>query len=412
MRTVVGLDIGTSKIACLVGEVDDEGRLRVIGVGVVPSAGVKKGLIVDLEGAGRAIETAVTKAEHTSGVTLEDALVGVAGAHIVSLNSRGTVSISRSNHVVQQDDVRRVLEAARTVALPHSHQVVHLIPRGFWLDDENGVRNPVGLHGYRLEVEAHLVAASRAVLQTVEACCAEAGLHVQAFVLQPLAAGEAVLTEDEKELGVVLVDVGGGTTDIGIFLEGAAWHTVSLPVGGHHLSHDLAVGLQCPLPVAETLKVRYGCASVAAVTENEPVDAATFGDTSAHTITRRDIAEVLEYRVLDLFDLIRREIKRSGYDGLLPAGLVFCGGSAQLSGLRELAAEYFGLPVRVGQPRTAHLSGLIDTLGSPAFAATVGLLQWGAHHHQVRRDERRINGYSSSTWKERLSRWLTSLLPE
>ncbi len=411
MQTVVGLDIGTSKIACLVGEVDDGERLRIIGVGVVPSAGVKKGLIVDLEAVVKAIEVAATKAEHTSGLTLEHTLVGVAGAHIISLNSRGTVSISRSSHVVQQDDVRRVVEAARTVALPHSHQIIHLIPRGFWLDEENGVRNPVGLHGYRLEVEAHLVAASRAVLQTVETCCAEAGLQVQAFVLQPLAAGESVLTEDEKELGVVLVDIGGGTTDIGIFLEGAAWHTVSLPVGGHHLSHDLAVGLQCPLPVAEKLKIQYGSASTAAVTDNEPVDAATFGDTSARTITRRDIAEVLEYRVLDLFDLIRREVKRSGYDGLLPAGLVFCGGSAQLSGLRELAAEYFGLPVRIGQPRTAHLSGLIDTLGSPAFAATVGLLQWGAHHHQVREVGHR-NGHASSAWRERFSRWLTSLLPE
>lgn len=412
MRTVVGVDIGTSKIACLVGEVDDDhDRLRVIGVGVVPSAGVRKGTIVDLEAATRAVETAITKAEHTSGLTLDHALVGVAGSHIVSLNSRGTVSISRSSHVVHQEDVQRVIEAARTIALPHSHEIVHLIPRGFWLDNENGVRNPVGLHGYRLEVEAHLVAASRAALQTVESCCKEAGVSVQAFVLQPLAAGEAVLTEDEKELGVVLVDIGGGTTDIAIFLEGAAWHTVSLPVGGYHLSHDLAVGLQCPLPVAEELKIRYGCASPAAIPDNEPVDVATFGDTPLHPITRRDIAEVLEYRVLDLFDLIRREIKRSGYDGLLPAGLVFCGGSAQLAGLRELAAEYFQLPVRIGQPRTAHLSGLVDTLGSPAFAATVGLLQWGAHHHQVR-EERHGAGHPSSAWKERLSRWLTTLLPE
>ncbi len=411
MRHVVGLDIGSSKIGCLVGEVDDHGRLRIIGIGVVPSAGVKKGAIVDLEAATRAVEAAVTRAEHTSGVAFQGALVGVSGAHIVSLNSRGTVSISRGNHTVQHDDVQRVLEAARAIALPHSHEVIHLIPRGFWLDSENGVRNPVGLHGYRLEVEAHVVAASTTALQTLETCCRGAGVDVQAFVLDPLAAGEAILTEDEKELGVVLVDIGGGTTDIGIFIEGAAWHTVSLPVGGHHLSHDLAVGLQCPLPVAEELKVRHGCAATALVGEDEAVDVATFGDTPLHAVTRRDIAEILEYRVLDLFDLIRREIKRSGYDGLLPAGVVFCGGSAQLEGLRELATDYFRLPVRVGQPHTAHLSGLIDSLGSPAFAATVGLLRWGAHHHQVRGHQNGA-GHSSSDWKERLARWLTTLLPE
>ncbi|MDQ7028319.1 MAG: cell division protein FtsA [Ardenticatenia bacterium] len=411
MRHVVGLDIGSSKIACLVGEVDDHGRLRIIGIGVVPSAGIRKGAIVDLEAATRAVEAAVTRAEHTSGLPFHSALVGMAGAHIVSLNSRGTISISRGSHTVQQDDVQRVLEAARAIALPHSHEIVHLIPRGFWLDSENGVRNPVGLHGYRLEVEAHVVAASTTALQTLETCCRGAGVEVQAFVLDPLAAGEAVLTEDEKELGVVLVDVGGGTTDIAIFIEGAAWHTVSLPVGGHHLSHDLAVGLQCPLPVAEELKVRHGCAATSLVTANEPVDVATFGDMPSNAVTRHDIAEILQYRVLDLFDLVRREIKRSGYDGLLPAGVVFCGGSAQLEGLRELAIEYFQLPVRVGQPHTARLSGLIDTLGSPAFAATVGLLRWGAHHHQVR-EHQNGTGHSSSDWKERLTRWLTTLLPE
>lgn len=413
METIAALDIGTSKIACLVAEREEESRrLRVIGVGVVPSRGIKKGVIVDINDVTDAIEAALSKAEHTSGVTIDDAFVGVAGSHISALNSRGTVSVSRSNHSIESGDVQRVLDEASAIAIPHPQEVVHVIPRGFWLDGENGVRDPVGLHGYKLEVEAHIVTAAATALQTIERCCDRAGLHVNAFVLEPLASGEAVLTEDERELGVVLVDIGGGTTDVSVFLEGSVWHTVCLPIGGYHLSHDLAVGLQCALPVAEKLKIKHGVASPELITDDEPIEVTTFGDAPLQGLTQRDIAEILEYRVLDIFDGIQQEMKRSGYDGLLPAGIVFCGGSSQLSGLREMASSYFDLPVRVARPKTDVLRGLVDTLNSPAYATTIGLLEWGAYHHQMQPDRSSTNGHHpKERWWNRITTWMRTLLP-
>ncbi|MGH2545046.1 MAG: cell division protein FtsA, partial [Ardenticatenaceae bacterium] len=244
---VNGLDIGTTKIACLVGEQDERQRMTVVGVGIVPSKGIKKGVIVNIEETVDAIQMAVEKAERTSGHEITEAYVGVAGSHIMALNSRGTASINRPNHRIESEDVRQALESARAIAIPHSQEVIHVVPRSYWLDGSNGVSDPIGLHGYRLEVEAHIVTAAATALQTYERCCEAAGVVAHAFVLEPLASGAAVLSEDEKELGVVLVDVGGGTTDISIFLEGSVWHTVSLPIGGYHLTHDLAVGLQCPV---------------------------------------------------------------------------------------------------------------------------------------------------------------------
>ncbi|MDQ4078525.1 MAG: cell division protein FtsA [Chloroflexota bacterium] len=413
MSTIVtGLDIGTTKIACLVGESDEHQRLRIIGVGIVPSRGIKKGVIVNVEEAVDAIHTAVEKAERTSGHEIAEAYVGVAGSHIVALNSRGTAPVNRPNHRIEDDDVRQALESARAIAIPHSQEVIHVVPRGYWLDGSNGVSDPVGLHGYRLEVEAHIVTAASTALQTYEQCCEAVGVRAHAFVLEPLASGAAVLIEDEKELGVVLVDIGGGTTDISIFLEGAVWHTVSLPIGGYHLSHDLAVGLQCPYPVAEEIKKRYGCAAAASVTDDAPLDIAHFGDDPLRQLTRRDVAEILEHRVADIFDLIQREMKRSGYDGLLPAGLVFCGGSSQLPGLKEAGRNFFGLPVRVATP--TGLTGLVDVLGSPAYATSVGLLEWGMHqdHAQGRRHRLVMNSKGvSSPWMERLRAWFSALLP-
>ncbi|HBY92394.1 MAG TPA: cell division protein FtsA [Chloroflexi bacterium] len=423
MATVVGLDVGTSKIACLVGETDEErrdGRLRIAGVGIVPSRGIKKGAIVNLDEAAGVIEAAVDKAERTSGREITNCYVGVAGAHIAALNSRGTVSISRSDHLVEAEDVTRALESARTIAIPHSQEVIHVVPRGYWLDNENGVRDPVGLHGYRLEVEAHIVTAAATALQTTEKCVNQAGVQVDGFVLEPLASGEAVLKEDETELGVVLADIGGGTTDISIFLEGSIWHTISLPVGGYHFSHDLAVGLQCPLAVAEDLKIRYGHASPDDVTDDSPIEVSSFGDSPLRGLTRHDIAEILSHRVLDIFDLILREMKRSGYDGLLPAGIVFCGGSAQLVGLRETARAYFGLPVRVAAPQ--NLAGLVDVLGTPAYATSVGLLHWGLRHDRAKLRRRTRGAVSqrardstapmSASWLERLRALLGPLLPD
>lgn len=411
MSIVTGLDIGTTKVACLVGELDKERRLRIIGVGIAPSRGIKKGVIVNVEAATEAIFEALDKAERSSGVEIHEAYVGVAGSHISALNSRGTVAINHPTHYVEKQDVRRVLEAARSIAIPYSQEVIHVVPRGYWLDGSNGVIDPVGLHGYRLEVEAHVVTAGMMALQTYERCCEAVGISTQAFVLEPLASGEAVLSEDEKELGVVLVDIGGGTTDISIFLEGAVWHTVSLPVGGYHFSHDLAVGLQCPLPVAEEIKKRYGHAAVTDVTDSNRLDISHFGEGALRPITRHDVAAILECRVFDLFELIADEIKHSGYEGMLPAGLVLCGGSSQLAGLKEAGYNYFGMPVRVASPQ--RISGLADTLRNPAYATSVGLLGWGLHHnHNGKRPTSpaiALNG--SALWAYRFRTWLDALLP-
>ncbi len=411
MSIVTGLDIGTSKIACLVAETDERQRMKIVGVGIVPSQGIKKGVIVNVEEAVEAIQLAVEKAERTSGHEITEVYVGVAGTHIAALNSRGTTSINRPSRRVESEDVNLALESARAVAIPHSQEVIHVVPRGFWLDGSNGVSDPLGLHGYRLEVEAHIVTAATATLQTYERCCEMAGVVAHAFVLEPLASSEAVLTDDEKELGVVLVDIGGGTTDISIFLEGSVWHTVSLPIGGYHLSHDLAVGLQCPYPVAEEIKKRYGSATPAALADDTPLDISHFGDEALQHWTRRDVAEILEHRLADIFDLIQREMKRSGYDGLLAAGLVFCGGSSQLPGLKEAGREFFGLPVRIAAPQ--DLNGLVDVLGSPAYATSVGLLEWGLHQDRAQgRVRRPTQGKrAASPWGERLRSWLAALLP-
>ena len=411
MSIITGLDIGTTKVACLVGELDQHRRLRVIGVGIAPSRGIKKGVIVNVEAATEAIFEAVDKAERTAGVEIREAYVGVAGSHISALNSRGTVAINHPNHYIEKDDVRRVLEAARAIAIPYSQEVIHVVPRGYWLDGSNGVIDPVGLHGYRLEVEAHIVTAGMMALQTYEKCCEAVGVSTRSFVLEPLASGEAVLNEDEKELGVVLVDIGGGTTDISIFLEGAVWHTVSLPVGGSHFSHDLAVGLQCPLPVAEEIKKRYGHAFVTDITDHEPLDISHFGDGPLRTVTRRDVASILEHRVVDIFDLIADEIKHSGYEGLLPAGLVLCGGSSQLAGFKEAGGDYFDAPVRVATPQ--NITGLADVLRNPGYATSVGLLSWGIHHDhpQGLLPRTTMTANRSTLWKSRLRTWLAALLP-
>lgn len=412
MKRVTGLDIGTTKIACLVGERDERGRTHLLGHAVVPSHGIKKGVIVDVQEAVNCIQQAVTEAEQSAGHEIEDVLVGVAGSHIRAMNSRGTTTVIDHGQRIAPRDVRGALEAARAIAIPHSQEVIHVVPRGYWIDGSNGVRDPIGLHGYRLDVEAHIVTAASNALKTYERVCEEAGLSARAFVLEPLASGEAVLTEDEREMGVVLVDIGGGTTDVSIFLEGAVWHTASIPVGGNHLSHDLAVALQCPLPVAEEIKKRYGYAAADRRLEDGPIDLAGFGDSAQHAPTRREIAEVLSYRVADIFDLIQLEMKRSAYDGLLPAGLVFCGGSAQLTGLKEAGRDFFELPVRVAAPHGP--SGMADMLRNPAYATSVGLLEWGFHHDDSSPNQplaRRNGARSGESWTQQLRQLLRSLLP-
>ncbi len=406
-RTIVGIDVGTSKICTLVGEIDEQDKLRIVGVGTVPAQGLRKGVIVNVAEASQAIAASVERAERISGYDIERAHVGLAGAHVSSINSRGVVAVQRGERGITQDDIDRALDAARMIALPHDREIVHIIPREYAVDGQEGIRDPQGMIGYRLEVEAHIVTAATSSIHNLVKCVEDAGVGVDELVLDPLAAGLSVLTNNERELGVVLADVGGGTTDIAIFIEGSIWHTTVLGVGGNHLTNDIAVCLKTPMSAAEEAKIKYGHACPDLVDQNDMVAVQTFGENPSARVSRREMAQVIEARVEEIFGLVLQEIKRSGYDGLLPAGVVLCGGTAELSGIREIGRRALGLPVRVGMPH--DLQGLVDNISSPAFATSIGLLQWG--QHRVAPAGKRARRVSSGSGQKLLG-WLRNLLPD
>ena len=379
-QTVVGLDIGTTKICTLVAEVgtSSEKATRIIGVGIVPSKGIRRGVVVDVGEVTQAVLESIRLAERTSGYEIASAYVGLAGAHIQAVNSRGVVAISRGERGVRPLDVERALEAARAIDIPQNREILHVIPRCYTVDGDDGVRDPVGMQAYRLEEEAHIVTGSTSSIRNLVNCVQNAGIQIDALVLEPLASGETALTDIEREMGVALVDIGGGSTDIALFIEGSIWHTVVLPTGGEQITKDIAVGLRTPFDVAEEVKVKYGHALSQTVMSGEMIKINVFGGDGQQQISREFLSEIIEARVEEIFELIQKEIKRSGYDGLLPAGLVLCGGTAELPGIRDLAREVLGLPVRIGEPQ--NLQGLVDTLQSPAFATGVGLLDWGIKH--------------------------------
>jgi cell division protein FtsA len=371
-RTLVGIDIGTTKICTLVAKVEEDNELRIIGVGIEPSRGMKRGVMVDLEGATTAIARSVEKAQRSSGYELRSAWVSLAGSHVSSINSKGTAGVSGG--VVRQVEVSRALEAAQSVAIPHNREVIHVIQRGFSVDGQNGINQPIGMHGYRLEVEAHIITAAETTVENIRKATEAAGVQVLQFVLNPLASGEVVLTETERNLGVMVCDIGGGTTDLAIYINGDVWHTMVLSIGGSLITSDIAHGLRLPLNQAEEVKKKYGHALKSEVTEEDLFSIRAFGQDNPIQMNRRDLAYIIEARVEEIFRFVLQEIKRSGYDGLLPAGVVLTGGSSQLPGIRKLGAEVLGLPVRVAQPE--NLVGLVDQLYSPAFSTSVGLLNW------------------------------------
>jgi len=370
---VVGIDVGTTKVCTLVGRVEEE-NIRILGVGIEPSSGIKKGVIVDLAAASQAITRSVEKGEQTSGVEITGAVVSLAGAHISSINSRGVAGIS--NEVVDEVDVARALEAARAVAIPHNREVIHIIQRGFSVDGQDGILTPLGMHGYRLEVEAHIITASQATVENLRQCVGAAGVEVLQFVLNPLASGDVVLTDSERQMGVAVCDIGGGTTDLALYVDGHVWHTMVLAVGGNHITNDIATGLRLPISQAEEIKKKYGYALKAGVGAEDTFSVRSFGEEQPIKVSRQDMAHIIEARVEEIFTLTLQEIKRSGYDGLLPAGMVLTGGTSALPGIRQLASQVLGLPVRTAQPE--NLVGLVDQLKSPAFSTGVGLLHWAA----------------------------------
>jgi cell division protein FtsA len=371
---VVGIDVGTTKICTLVGRIEEE-VIRIMGVGIEPSAGIKRGVIVDLPAASQAIAKSVKLAEQTSGVEITGAVVSLGGAQVSSINSRGVAGITEE--IIDELDVARALEAARAVAIPHNREIIHVIQRGFTVDGHDGIAMPIGMRGYRLEVEAHIITAAQATVENLRQSVNAAGVEVIQFVLNPLAAGDLVLTDSERQMGVAICDIGGGTTDLALYVNGNVWHTMVLAVGGDHLTNDIATGLRLPLTKAEEIKKKYGFAFISGVGAEETFSVHTFGEDQPVKISRQDMAHIIEARLEEIFTLILQEIKRSGYDGLLPAGMVLTGGTSALPGIRQLASQVFGLPIRTAQPE--KLVGLVDQLKGPAFSTSVGLLHWAAN---------------------------------
>ena len=407
-NTLVGIDVGTTKICTLVAETYEDGQLRIIGVGVAPSRGLRKGVVVNVHEATEAIAASVQKAERISGYEIASAFVGIGGGHISAINSRGVVGISRGARGISQSDIDRALDAARAIAIPHNREIIHTIPRGYVVDGQEGVKDPIGMQGIRLEVEAHIVTGASTSVSNLVKCVRNAGVEIDDLILQPLASGEAVLRDNEREMGVVLADVGGGTTDIGLFIEGSIWHTVVLGTGGEHLTRDVAVGLRTPFNAAEELKIKYGHAMPSSLAHDELIEVTSFGNGAREQVSRLQLAEVIEARAEEILSLIMREIKRSGYDGLLAAGLVLCGGTAELTGFGELAQQMLGLPVRIGRPH--DLQGLTDVLESPAYATSVGLLLWGQRSSQASESESRRPRSPSVFWP-RVRDWFRAFLP-
>jgi cell division protein FtsA len=370
---VVGIDVGTTKVCTLVGRVEPE-TIRILGHGIEPSEGIKKGVIVDLAAASEAITRSVQKAEQVSGVEITGALVSLAGAHISSINSRGVAGVS--GETIDEDDVLRALDAARAVAIPHNREIIHIIQRGFNVDGQDGVTMPVGMHGYRLEVEAHIITAAQATVENLRQCVGAAGVEVLQFVLNPLASGDVVLSDGERQMGVAVCDIGGGTTDLAVYVDGHVWHTMVLAVGGNHITNDIATGLRLPLAQAEEIKIKHGYALKSGVGAEEYLTVRAYGEDAPVKISRQDLAHIIEARVEEIFTLILQEIKRSGYDGLLPAGMVLTGGTSALPGIRQLANQVLGIPVRTAGPE--KMVGLVDQLKSPAYSTGFGLLQWAA----------------------------------
>ncbi|MDO8674058.1 MAG: cell division protein FtsA [Dehalococcoidia bacterium] len=406
---IAGIDIGTTKVCTLVGEVQKDGNLHIIGVGVTPSRGLRKGAIVNIEETVESIRSSVEKAERISGFKIISAHVGIAGSHITSMNNRGIVTISHPDRVISSDDVARAVESARTVSIPGGREVIHVLPRSFIVDGQDGVRNPIGIHGFRLDVETHIVTGAVTSIQNLTKCVNRVGINIDDLVLEPLASSEAVLTEEEREMGVVIADIGGGTTDIAVFIEGSVWHTSVLPVGGFQLSNDIAVGMRTPLAIAEEIKAKHGHAVPSTIDPAEMIDINAFGSDTVQPVQRRRLSEIINGRVEEILDLILVEIKRSGYDGLLAAGLVLTGGTSNLKGIDTLARDQLQMPVRLGRPK--RIFGLTDTVANPAYATSVGLLLWGVKYGELegKTIKRRQNmGYVA----RRMLGWARELLPQ
>ncbi len=380
-RYLAGLDVGTTKIAAIIAEAMDDGDLEIIGIGKADSKGIKRGVVVNLEAAVESIKKAIEEAELMAGVEVDSVHLAVSGPHIKGFNSRGVIAVAGKNREITRDDVRRAIDAAKAVALPNGREILHVLPQDFVVDEQDGIGAPVGMTGARLEVNVHIVTGSASSTQNIVACVNRAGMDVIDMVIEQLAAAEAVLTDDEKDLGVALVDIGGGTTDLAIFERGSLWHTAVIPVGGDHFTNDIAVGLRTPIPDAEKIKRKCGCALSAMVDEEETIEVASVGGRRPRIMARRILSEILQPRAEEIFHLVWDEIRRAGYEKSLNSGIVLTGGGAILEGMPEIGEQIFDLPIRRGAPM--GVGGLADHVNDPTYATSVGLTLYAHRNHVV-----------------------------
>ncbi len=409
--TFASIDIGTTKICTVVGEVANESEMRILGVGVAPSAGLSRGMVENIRDATEAIKTSIDKAEKSSGTRILSAHVGIAGQHISCLNNRGIVAIPDRTRPIMPDDVTRVLDGARVVSIPTNREIIHVIPRYYVVDGQDHISDPVGMYGARLDVETHIITGVDASIQNLTKCVENVGVQVDGLILEPLASAEAVLDEEEKEQGVVLADIGGGTTDIALFIDGSIFHTGVIPVGGNHVTRDIVVGLRAPYQAAEEAKRKWGHAIPSMVDAREEITIDAFGSEGSKTELRRRLCEIVQARTEEILEMVMAEVKRAVHDDVISAGIVLTGGSAKLTGIDLLAEQVTGWPARVGVPRNLH--GLTDTLIDPAYATSVGLLQWAVNeaeasswHHAPR------PSLNLGSVGRRLANWARVLLPE
>ena len=402
-KLIVGLDIGTSKVVAIVGEISLDGDLEIVGIGSSPSKGMKKGVVVNIESTVQSIQRAAEEAELMAGCQIHSVYVGIAGSHIRSLNSHGIVAIKDKE--VYRADLERVIDAAQAGAIPADQKILHILPQEYVIDDQGGIKEPLGMSGVRLEAKVHLVTCAVNAAQNIEKCIRRCGLEVEEIILEQLASSYSVLTDDERELGVCMVDIGGGTTDIAIFTEGSIRHTGVIPIAGDQVTNDIAMALRTPTQHAEEIKIKYACALTQLAGPDETIKVPSVGDRPPRDLSRQSLAEVVEPRYDELFTLVQAELRRSGYEDMVPAGVVLTGGTSKMEGVVELAEEIFHMPVRVGYPQTVR--GLNDIVRNPIYATSVGLLQYGMEHRNDggKTSSAKSSGTSESFWS-RVKVWL------
>jgi cell division protein FtsA len=373
---IVGLDIGTKKVTAIIGEITEERKVEVIGIGTADSKGLRKGVVVNLDVTSAAIKKAQEEAELMAGVEIGSAFVGISGAHIKSFNSRGVIAVSGKNREISRDDIRRVIEQSKAVAIPPDREIIHIIPQEFVVDEQDGIRDPLGMNGIKLEVNVHIVTGAITLVQNLRTCIERSGINIEQIVLSQIATSTSVLTHDEKELGVGLIDIGAGTTEVAIFERGSLWYTSIIPLGGDNFTNDIAVGLRTPIPDAEKIKKKFGCVSAPVSDEQETLEVPSVGrGRKPRVLSRQLLADIIQPRAEEIFRLVDNDIKRMGYEKSLNSGIVLTGGTALLEGMEEVAEEIFDLPVRRGDP--TGVGGLVDRVATPDYATAVGLILYG-----------------------------------